>query len=407
MICRHCMELVSNTFMDLGFAPPSNAYLSEKQLSQPEQYFPLKVKVCTNCWLVQTEDYAQAQDLFSPDYAYFSSTSTTWLEHAKAYVRRMTEDLRLDSASLVIEIASNDGYLLKNFVEAKIPCVGIEPASDTAAASKKLGIPVIEEFFSEALGQKLSEDGSKADLIIGNNVFAHVPDINDFTKGLKLALKPQGTVTLEFPHLMELVAHTQFDTIYHEHFSYLSLYTVSRIFTSFGLRIWHAEKLPTHGGSLRVFGCHENDPRGYTAEYAAIMEEEAQRGLQTLDPYLDFQGRANQIKDNLLSFLLDKKRLGARVVAYGAAAKGNTILNFAGVKADLLPVVYDAALSKQKKFLPGSHIPIQSPSHLAAENAHYILILPWNLADEVKSQLRGDGLTDTQYVTAIPRLDVI
>jgi len=406
MICRHCLEFVSSTFMDLGFAPPSNAYLSEEQLLQPEQYFPLKVKVCTNCWLVQTEDYAQAQDLFRPDYAYFSSTSSTWLEHARAYAQRMTEELRLDSDSLVIEVASNDGYLLKNFVAARIPCLGIEPASDTAAVSKKLGIPFIEEFFGEALGKRLSDDGNRADLIVGNNVYAHVPDINDFTKGLKIALKPQGTITLEFPHLMELLEHTQFDTIYHEHFSYLSLYTVSRIFASFGLRIWHAEKLNTHGGSLRVFGCHEDDPRGNTEQCGALIEEERLSGMRNLDPYLDFQRRANQIKDDLLSFLLEKKRSGARVVAYGAAAKGNTILNFAGVKADLLPVVYDAAPSKQRKFLPGSHIPIQSPSQLAADDAQWVLILPWNLADEVVSQLRNDGRAQTHYVTAVPKLEV-
>jgi hypothetical protein len=392
--------------MDLGFAPPSNAYLSEEQLLQPEQYFPLKVRACTSCWLVQTEDYAAAQDLFRSDYAYFSSTSSTWLEHARAYAQRMTKELQLDSGSFVIEVASNDGYLLQNFVNAKIPCLGIEPASDTAAASKKLGIPVIEEFFGEALGRRISDNGKKADLIIGNNVYAHVPNINDFTKGLKMMLKPRGTITLEFPHLMELLKFTQFDTLYHEHFSYLSLFTVSRIFASCGLRIWHAEKINTHGGSLRVFGCHEDDPRTNTEQRDALVEEEELGGLQSLGPYLEFQQRANQIKDDLLSFLLDKKRLGARVVGYGAAAKGNTILNFAGVKADLLPVIYDAAPSKQNKFLPGSHIPIRSPRQLAEDDAQFVLILPWNLAEEVTNQLREAGRLQTQYVTAIPRLSI-
>jgi len=254
MNCRHCATPLQHTFLDLGFAPPSNAYLSQADLTKPEKYYPLKIKVCTHCWLVQTEDYAQADELFSADYAYFSSTSSGWLAHAASYAQTMIERLLLNPTSHVIEIASNDGYLLKNFVAADIPCLGIEPTASTATAAEKLGIPVLREFFGEALGKQLTANHQQADLIAGNNVYAHVPDINDFTRGLKAALKPNGTITLEFPHLMRLIEHTQFDTVYHEHFSHLSLYTVERIFKMAGLRVWDVEQLSTHGGSLRIYG---------------------------------------------------------------------------------------------------------------------------------------------------------
>ena len=256
MKCRHCGALLEHNFIDLGFAPPSNAYLQAEQLSRPEVHFPLRVKVCDQCWLVQTEDYASADELFSADYAYFSATSSSWVDHAARYADMITDRLRLGPDSFVIEIASNDGYLLKNFVAKGIPCLGIEPTESTATAAEAVGVPVMQEFFGEALGLQLVANGQQADLIAGNNVYAHVPDINDFTRGLAAALKPEGTITLEFPHLLPLIEHTQFDTIYHEHFSYLSLTAVTSIFTAAGLRIWDVERLPTHGGSLRVYGCH-------------------------------------------------------------------------------------------------------------------------------------------------------
>jgi len=404
MNCRHCGSRLEHTFLDLGYAPPSNAYLSEADLGKPEQCFPLKIMVCTKCWLVQTEDYAKAEDLFSAEYAYFSSTSASWLAHAKAYANAITDRLGLDDGSLVIEIASNDGYLLRNFVDGGIPCLGIEPTDSTADAAEALGIPVLREFFGKSLGRQLASDGKQADLIAGNNVYAHVPDINDFTTGLKAALNANGTVTLEFPHLMRLLEHTQFDTVYHEHFSYLSLFTVSRIFEQAGLRVFDVEELPTHGGSLRVYGCHDDDPRANVESVRSLIEEEASRGLQTLSTYSDFQARADQVKDALLNFLLDQKREGKSVVAYGAAAKGNTILNYAGIKPNLLPMVFDAAPAKQGKFMPGSHIPILSPAELGRYNPDFLLILPWNIAEEVKQQNAGLEALGTRFVTALPEL---
>lgn len=406
MNCRHCSKPLEHVFIDLGFAPPSNAYLSQADLSKPEKYYPLKVKVCTQCWLVQTEDYAQADELFSADYAYFSSTSSGWLAHAASYANIMIQRLQLSADSHVIEIASNDGYLLKNFLTAGIPCLGIEPTASTAAAAEKLGIPVMREFFGEDLGKHLAASDKLADLIVGNNVYAHVPDINDFTLGLKAALKPGGTITLEFPHLMRLLEHRQFDTIYHEHFSYLSLFTVSLIFKAAGLRIWDVGELPTHGGSLRIFGCHIEDTRASTPAVVTLLNEEAQRGLQSLSTYHSFQAKADKVKDDLLTFLIEQKRIGKKVAAYGAAAKGNTLLNYAGLKPDLLPFVCDAAQAKQGKYLPGSHIPILQPSALAANTPDYVLILPWNIAAEVKKQnaeLAGLGV---KFVTAVPHLEI-
>ena len=405
MNCRHCETPLTHTFVDLGFAPPSNAYLTAAVLKKPEKFYPLKVKVCDHCWLVQTEDYAQADELFSADYAYFSSTSSSWVAHAKAYAEQITQRLRLNSNSLVIEVASNDGYLLKNFLAMGIPCLGIEPTASTADAAERIGIPVLREFFGEALGHQLAQQGKQADLIAGNNVYAHVPDINDFTKGLKAVLKPSGTITLEFPHLMRLIEQAQVDTIYHEHFSYLSLYTVSRIFASVGLRVWHVEELPTHGGSLRIFGCHADDVRESTEALLILLESESRRGMQTLEPYAVFQPRAHKIKSDLLGFLLEQKRAGKSIAAYGAAAKGNTLLNYAGVKPDLLPFVCDAATAKQDKYMPGSHIPILSPQAIIDAQPDYVLILPWNIAEEVKSQLSQD-LPNTHFVTAVPELKV-
>lgn len=406
MKCRHCGKTLKHNFLDLGFAPPSNAYLSSEDLHRPEMYYPLKVMVCDQCWLVQTEDYAQADKLFNAEYAYFSSTSTGWLAHAKKYTDEIARKLELDGKSLVIEVASNDGYLLKNFLEAGIPCLGIEPTDSTAMAAEALGISVLREFFGENLGQQLAMKGKQADLIAGNNVYAHVPDINDFTKGLKAALKPQGTITLEFPHLMRLIEQTQFDTVYHEHFSYLSLYTVRGIFETAGLRVCDVEELPTHGGSLRVYGCHQHDARQTAATVAAILDEERKRGMQTLDTYNGFQAKADKVKDDLLRFLIEQKKAGKKVAGYGAAAKGNTLLNYAGIKPDLLPFVCDAASAKQFKFMPGSHIPILPPSAIKEQKPDFVVILPWNIADEVMMQnnfIRGWG---GKFVTAVPELAI-
>ena len=407
MNCRHCAKHLIHTLLDLGFAPPSNAYLKPIDLTYSEKFYPLRLKVCHHCWLVQTEDYATANDLFDSEYSYFSSTSIGWLAHAARYSQTIIKQLGLNKNSYVIEIASNDGYLLKNFVEADVPCLGIEPTASTAAAAINIGIPVLKEFFGEALGKRLAKDGKCADLIIGNNVYAHVPNINDFTRGIKAALKPKGTITLEFPHLLQLIEKTQFDTVYHEHFSYLSLTTVDNIFQLAGLRVWDVSQLDTHGGSLRIFGCHTEDPRETTSDVIALRKKESNRGLQTLSTYQDFQRRANQVKDDLLIFLIQQKRAGKKVVAYGAAAKGNTLLNYAGVKPDLLACVFDAAVAKQGKYMPGSHIPILSPSAMRLERPDFVLILPWNIAAEVMHQNSFITEWGAKFVVAIPNLNIL
>ena len=320
MKCRHCEAQLARKFLDLGFAPPSNAYLKAGDLNRPEKYYPLRVLVCDQCWLVQTEDYADAGELFNSEYAYFSSTSAGWLAHAKRYAQDMISRFSLGKENIVIEIASNDGYLLKNFVTAGIPCLGIEPTASTAAAAEALGIPVLREFFGEALGWRLAGKGSRADLIVGNNVYAHVPDINDFTWGLAAALKPGGILTLEFPHIMRLIQQAQFDTVYHEHFSYLSLFTVARIFHECGLRVYDVEELPTHGGSLRVYGCHAGDGRDESDRVRMLLASEAQFGLQDAAVYAGFQAIANKVKDNLLQFLVAEKGRGKK--AGGGEEKG-------------------------------------------------------------------------------------
>jgi SAM-dependent methyltransferase len=406
MNCRHCQTPLDHLFLDLGFAPPSNAFLKAEDLTKPELYFPLKLYVCTRCWLAQTEDYARADELFTGDYAYFSSVSQSWLDHAARYAEKITERLGLNSDSFVIEVASNDGYLLKNFVAANIPCLGIEPTACTAKVAREIGISVLREFFGAALANQLRSEGRQADLIIGNNVYAHVPDINDFTAGLKAALKPGGTITLEFPHLMRLIEQTQFDTVYHEHYSYLSLYTVNRIFEAAGLRVFDVEELTTHGGSLRVYGCHVDDPRPQTTAVPALIAEEERQGLRILTTYRNFQRQADRVKDDLLAFLIKQKRTGKKIAAYGAAAKGNTLLNYAGIKPDLLPYVCDAAPSKQGKFLPGSHIPILPPEAMREDKPDFVLILPWNIADEVKQQNVRLAVQGAKFVTAVPRLEI-
>lgn len=406
MNCRHCQSPLSRKVVDLGHAPPSNAYLTEEALHRPEITYPLRVYVCGSCRLVQTEDYAQPEDLFASDYAYFSSTSKSWLDHAARYTRMITDRLGLDPTSYVIEVAANDGYLLRNFVAAGIPCLGIEPTDGTAAAAEALGIPILRRFFGDALGRELAASGRQADLICANNVYAHVPDINDFTRGLAAALKPDGVVTIEFPHLLRLIELCQFDTIYHEHFSYLSLAVVARLFEAAGLRVFHVEELPTHGGSLRVYGCRKQATHAPTPAISELLALERGSGLETDTPYAAFQARADAVKNGLLAFLIDAKREGRTVAGYGAAAKGNTLLNYAGVKPDLLPFICDAALSKQGRFMPGSHIPIRPPSALAEQRPDYVLILPWNIAEEIKTQFTPHAAEGTRFVTAVPGLRV-
>lgn len=404
MNCRHCSAPLTHTFLDLGFAPPSNAYLQGSDLARPETYYPLKLKICGECWLAQTEDYAEAGELFKADYAYFSSTSRSWVEHARIYCRDMSLRFQLGAGSHVIEVASNDGYLLQHFQAAGVPCLGIEPTASTAAAAEARGIVVRREFFGESLGRRLAAEGLDADLVVGNNVYAHVPDINDFTRGLAAVLKPDGVVTLEFPHLLQMIRQSQFDTAYHEHFSYLSLGAVLRIFAVAGLRIWHVEELPTHGGSLRVYGCRSSASHVETPEVLGVLEDERASGLETLEAYAGFQARAETIKNDLLCFLIEQKRFGRRVAAYGAAAKGNTLLNYAGVKPDLLRCVADAATSKQGKFLPGSHIPIVAPVVLRDDPPDYLLILPWNLATELLAQLEDLRALGVRIIQAVPCL---
>jgi SAM-dependent methyltransferase len=407
MNCRHCQHPLNHVFLDLGHAPPSNAYLSAADLRAPEITLPLRLFVCEYCWLVQTEDCARPDELFRADYAYFSSVSPAWLDHARRYCDEATTHLGLNADSLVIEIASNDGYLLKNFVATGIPCLGIEPTAGTAAAAEAQGVPVLREFFGLALARRLAADNRQADLVVGNNVYAHVPDINDFTAGLKAILKPRGTLTLEFPHLLRLMAENQFDTVYHEHFSYFSLHTVCRIFAAAGLRVRDVQRLATHGGSLRIHGCHADDPRATTGAVEELLASERAAGLMELSAYQGFQAHADKVKDDLLHFLIEQKRAGKTVAAYGAAAKGNTLLNYAGIKPDLLPFVCDAAPSKQGKYLPGSHIPILPPAALHERRPDIVLILPWNIADEVVAQNASVRTWGGGFVVAVPSLRVI
>lgn len=404
MKCRHCQRELERVFLDLGFAPPSNRYLRPADLQRPEQYLPLKLFVCDACWLVQTQDVAGERELFTDDYAYFSSTSTSWLEHAAAYVAAITDRLKIGPESFIVEIASNDGYLLKNFVAKGVPCLGIEPTASTAAAAEALGVPVWREFFGLELARRLVAERGPADLVIGNNVYAHVPDINDFTSGIQALLSPEGVVTLEFPHLLRLIEGAQFDTAYHEHYSYLSLSTVRRIFEATGLRVFDVHELPTHGGSLRVFGCRRASLRGESAGVLTMLQREDAFGLNNGAIYDGFQTRISSIRDGLLSYLIEKRRTKQTVAAYGAAAKGNTLLNYAGVKPDLLPYVCDAAPSKQGMYLPGTHIPIHGPDELRKRRPDSVLVLPWNLRDEIASDLGYVKQWGGELVVAVPEI---
>lgn len=408
MNCRGCGCALSLPLIDLGTAPPSNAYLSAEQLSQPERWIPLKVMVCQSCWLVQTEDYASADSLFDAGYAYFSSYSSSWLAHAKRYVAEMVERFELNSDSRIVEVASNDGYLLQYVAARGIPCLGVEPTHSTAMAARDRGLDVREVFFGRASADELCSEGWSADLMTANNVLAHVPDINDFLGGFSRLLKPQGVATFEFPHLLNLIAQYQFDTLYHEHYSVLSFTTVHWLCAQNGLEVFDVAELPTHGGSLRVFTQRaDKGHRKPTEAVLRMLERERTVGVKTTDFYAELAPAAIRIKQQLLTFLLQAKAEGKRVVAYGAAAKGNTLLNFAGVRADLLEWVADANPHKQGKFMPGSRIPIVAPERLMIDRPDYIIVLPWNLLSEVREQLAVAREWGARFVIAIPELKVL
>lgn len=407
MKCRHCQTELTLPLIDLGAAPPSNAYLTHQTLHAPEKHFPLRVLACTGCWLVQTEDYAGADELFSADYAYFSSYSTTWLKHAEQYVADMAQRFALNMNSRIVEVAANDGYLLQYAKARGIPCLGIEPTASTADAARARGIEIVEEFFGTRLARQLAAQGRQADLMAANNVLAHVPDINDFVAGFAALLKPAGVATFEFPHLLRLVSENQFDTIYHEHYSYLSLTAVQRIFEHNGLNVFDVEALPTHGGSLRVYAQRKDSGmREPSRNVAKLLEREAAAGMNCKAFYADFQAKANKVKNDLLVFLIEAQRAGKTVAGYGAAAKGNTLLNYAGVRPDLLPYVVDRNPAKQGKFLPGCRIPIVDEAQLKLTRPDYVLILPWNLRAEVTHQLGYIREWGGQFVTAVPSIAV-
>ncbi len=409
MKCRHCAAALHDSddvFADLGAAPPSNAFLRRADLARSETHFPLKVFTCPVCWLVQIDEVQRHEALFDGDYVYFSSYSSSWLAHAEAFVARAVPALGLGAQSLVLELASNDGYLLQYLGPLGVPCVGIEPTASTAEVARARGIETISEFFGLAFAQRFVQSRRKADLIIANNVLAHVPDVNDFVGGMAAALADDGSVSVEFPHLLQLVQQGQFDTIYHEHFSYLSLAVVQRIFASQGLAVWDVEPLDTHGGSLRVWAQHAGHRRPINARVDLMLSIERHAGMQAAAYYRGFQSRCEAIKDGLLAFLIEQKRAGKRVAGYGAAAKGNTLLNFAGVRGDLLPYVVDASPHKQGRYLPGSRIPVVGVDRLWRERPDVILILPWNLSDEIAAQLQAARGWGASFAVAVPQLRV-
>lgn len=404
--CRHCNHKTDFKFVDLGNSPPSNEYLSIDSLNKPEIFYPLQVFVCDNCWLVQTKDFSSGSDLFREDYAYLSSTSLSWLEHCKKYVSKIVPNLNLGATSFVVELASNDGYLLNYFRDFEIPCLGIEPTEGTAKIAQENGVETLVKFFGHETAVEVKKSYKKADLIIGNNVYAHVPDINDFTKGIKTLLNTNGSVTLEFPSLLSLISHNQFDTIYHEHFSYLSLTSVQNIFKTHGLRVWKVENLKTHGGSLRVYGCHDDSSIEKDNSVIKQLDDERSAGLQNIESYKNFQYSCKKIKISFLEFLLNAKKDNKKVIGYGAAAKGSTLLNYSGVKNDLIEYVCDGAEFKQNKYMPGSHISIKHPSVLEVDNPDYIIIFPWNIADEISTLLKYKIDDGAKLVTFIPELKI-
>lgn len=406
MKCRHCGSGLQ-PFADLGSAPPSNAYLTAQQLDRPEKWYPLRVAVCETCWLVQTEDFAEAEALFDADYAYFSAISKSWLAHAERYVSDMADRFDLGKDSHVVEVAANDGYLLRYVKARGIPCLGIEPTHSTADAARAQGIEIVEAFFGLDLATELVARGKAADLTAANNVLAHVPDINDFVSGFARLLKPQGVSTFEFPHLMRLIAERQFDTIYHEHFSYLSLTAIERIFAANGLTVFDVEEHPTHGGSLRVFAQRSDTGQHPVSErVSAMLLREREAGMKGPEYYRGFQASVDRVKDDFVRFLLDARRDGKSVAAYGAAAKGNTLINYGGVRGDLISFVVDRAPAKQNKFMPGSRIPIVDEDVLRQTRPDFIVILPWNLKTEIMGQLDYAREWGAKFVTAVPTLEI-
>ena len=408
MKCRHCGSELKLPLVDLGSAPPSNAYLTERTLHAPEKWFPLRVLVCEHCWLVQTEDFAQANELFDAEYAYFSGFSSSWLAHSERYVADMAARFNLTTDSHVVEVAANDGYLLQYVKARNIPCTGVEPTASTAAAARAKGIPIVEDFFGVRLAKELAAQGKQADLTAANNVLAHVPDINDFVAGFAMLLKPLGVATFEFPHLLKLIAENQFDTIYHEHFSYLSLTAVNRIFSANGLTVFDVEEYSTHGGSLRLFAQRSDtgqQPRSTRVD--ELLQREVQAGMLSTDYYAGFQAKTDQVKNDFLAFLLEAKHQGKTVAAYGAAAKGNTLMNYAGIRPDLISFVVDRNPAKQGKYMPGSRIPIVNEEKLQAAKPDYVVILPWNLKAEVMNQLAYIQNWGGKFVIAVPKLEAL
>ena len=409
MRCRSCETELEDIFIDLVNAPLSNSYLTTEELNQPEEYFPLKVFTCHKCFLTQVEEFKKATAIFDSTYSYFSSFSTSWLDHAQKYCAMIIKRLHLSDKSKITEIASNDGYLLKNFVEQNIPCLGVEPSKNTAeAAFKNYGIVSYTEFWGSEFARKFVIKEGYQNLIIGNNVLAHTPQISDFIHGLTIALAAEGTVTMEFPHILNLINQNQFDTIYHEHFSYLSLTSLIPLFQKHQLEIYDVEELTTHGGSLRIFVKHQNNNKlAITGNISTILKKEAESGLDNITTYKNFQNQADKVKYGLLNFLLKCQKERKKVAAYGAAAKGNTLLNYCGIKGtDLISFIVDASTYKQNKFLPGSHIPITIEENLTREKPDYIIIMPWNLKEEIAQQLAYSRKWSAKFVIAIPELTI-
>jgi SAM-dependent methyltransferase len=403
--CRFCSTPLVHEVVDLGLSPLANSYVVADRLSEPEPFYPLRVWICTACWLAQTEEFASAADIFG-DYAYFSSYSHTWLEHARDYVAMISERLSLGPQSRVVEVASNDGYLLQYFVERGVPVLGIEPAGNVAAAAVARGVPTRVEFFGRASAERLVAEGTRADLLIGNNVFAHVPNLNDFTAGLATLLVPDGVVTLEFPHLLRLIVESQFDTIYHEHFSYFSLTAASAVLARHGLDVFDVEELSTHGGSLRVYAAHGTARRPRAARVDDLLSTEKVAGLLDVTTYKNFGETVKEVKRRLLEFLIGARREGRSVVAYGAAAKGNTLLNYCGIRRDFLDYVVDLSPHKQGRFLPGTRLPILPPERVMQTRPDYLLILPWNLSREIAAQMVAIRDWGGQFVVPIPDVKV-
>ena len=404
--CRHCNAGLTRTFVDLGMSPLSNAYVKPENLRSMEAFFPLRVFVCSSCLLVQLEEFESPDNIFSDDYAYFSSYSESWLDHCRRYVRMITARLGLGKDSKVVEVASNDGYLLQFFVEAGVPALGVEPAANVAVAARAKGIPTEVCFFGAESAENLKRQGHAADLLLGNNVLAHVPDINDFVRGLTNLLKDGGVVTMEFPHLLEIIARNEFDTIYHEHFSYLSIFAVERIFLEHGLRLFDVQRLPTHGGSVRIYACHAGAPHAEQPGLIEIRDAEARAGLGQLETYTGFEKKVQRVKRDLLKFLIDAKEKGRSVAAYGAAAKGSTLLNYCGIREDLLDYVVDRNPHKQGRFVPGVHVPIHAPQRILETRPDYLLILPWNLREEIQQQMAEIRQWNGRFVVAIPELEI-